>query len=216
MRIALMSDIHGYKPSIPDCDMLLVAGDLTSRGTIPQVQNFLDWFGALRVKYKVFIAGNHDFLFEDAEALVRAMVRDSGCTYLNASGVEIEGLKLWGSPWTPWFYDWAFNFPEADLPRGDRARAHWAQIPEGTDILLTHGPPRGILDATARGELVGCPGLMERVELVRPKLHVFGHIHEAYGKKVQAWEDGRKTTFVNAAVCTLQYKPINPVQLVDL
>ena len=114
-------------------------------------------------------------------------------------------LKFWGSPWQPEFGSWAFN-----LPRGAKLRAKWKLIPRGTDVLITHSPPRGILDATAYHSL-GCEELSKRVAIVRPRLHVFGHIHEAYG---QVELDG--TTFVNAAICDAAYDEIRAPVVIDL
>ena len=130
----------------------------------------------------------------------------TGVTYLEDEEVEIEGLRLWGSPWQPWFYDWAFN-----LPRGPALRAKWDRIPAGIDVLVTHGPPHGVLDHVGRGEDVGCEELLEAVRRVRPRLHVFGHIHEGYG---QLERDGVR--FVNASTCTLSYDPVNAPILFDL
>ena len=126
--------------------------------------------------------------------------------YLSDSGRTIDGVRVWGSPWQPWFYDWAFN-----LPRGAALAAKWALIPDGTDVLVTHGPPLGVLDTTLRGEPVGCAALRGRVAQLRPRLHLFGHIHEAYGVV-----DHDGTLFVNASNCTLAYEPDNAAIVVDL
>ena len=131
---------------------------------------------------------------------------EAGAIYLEDSGVDLLGLRWYGSPWQPRFFDWAFN---AD--RGAPLRQIWAQIPSGTDVLLTHGPPHGILDTTVRGQSVGCEELTLAIQRVRPKLHVFGHIHECYGQLVR---DG--THYVNASSCNLQYLPIHPPIVVDL
>ena len=113
---------------------------------------------------------------------------------------------MWGSPWQPWFYDWAFN-----LQRGPEIRAKWDRIPAGVDVLVTHGPPAGILDRVVDGRSVGCADLLDAVRRVRPLLHVFGHIHEAYG---EVERDG--TRFVNASTCTVRYAPVNAPVVVDL
>jgi Icc-related predicted phosphoesterase len=126
--------------------------------------------------------------------------------YLLDEELELEGLKFYGSPYQPEFCNWAFN-----LPRGPQLARKWAKIPDDTDVLITHGPPGGILDRVAGGELVGCNDLRKRVKEINPKLHVFGHIHEAYGWH---WED--KTIFVNAANCDLGYNPINKPVVVEI
>lgn len=121
------------------------------------------------------------------------------CHYLENSGVEVAGLRIWGSPITPWFFDWAFN-----RQRGADIRRYWAQIPDQIDVLLTHGPPYGIRDLNWQGTLTGCEDLNQRVWEVAPKLHVFGHIHEAYGIT-----EVNGTQFVNAANLNLQYQPVH-------
>jgi hypothetical protein len=111
--------------------------------------------------------------------------------------ITLDGLNFYGTPWQPWFYDWAFN-----LQRGPQIRAKWELIPSNTDILISHGPPLGHGDLTSRREQVGCADLLATVEANRPKLHIFGHIHEAYGVTCN-----EHTTFINASSCTLNYKP---------
>lgn len=196
-KIVLISDSHGKhnQLDLPEGDLLLHAGDITGRGLGWQVREFMDWFGAQPHRYKVMIAGNHDFMAEQKPDEFLAMV-PPGVIYLNDSGVELEGIRIWGSPIQPWFHDWAFN-----RRRGAEIAAHWAQIPADTDILVTHGPPFGILDRTAHGERVGCEDLTLRLTQVRPRLHVFGHIHEAYGH-VQRDD----IHYVNASVLDLQYQ----------
>lgn len=206
MRIVCLSDTHGLhdRLTIPDGDLLLHAGDATGHGNPAEWESFARWLAALPHRHKVAIAGNHDFCCERHPAASRAAMR--GVHYLQDELVEIEGLRIWGSPWQPWFYDWAFN-----LQRGREIAAKWALIPDGIDILVTHGPPMGILDRTANGDDVGCEDLRRELGRVRPRLHVFGHIHEAYGERV---ENGCR--FVNASNCTLRYEPRQPPIVVDL
>src|SRR5262249_2167811 len=154
---------------------LLVAGDLTKRGTLDQIDAFDAWIGGLPHRRKVIIAGNHDFAFERGP---EARERIRGATYLQDELLEVDGIRIWGSPWQPRFFDWASN-----LDRGEPLRRVWARIPAGIDVLLTHGPPHAILDRCWDGRLVGDEELREAVFRVRPKLHVFGHIHEAYGQR---------------------------------
>lgn len=199
MRIVLASDTHGkhHEFTLPDGDLLIHAGDFTKRGELPEVTAFMQWLGSQPHPHKVLIAGNHDFLAERDPALFASLIPD-GVHYLNDSGVELLGMKIWGSPVQPWFYDWAFN-----RSRGADIQRHWDLIPAGTDILVTHGPPYGILDRTKLGQLVGCEDLTRTLERMHPKprLHVFGHIHEAHGLLER---DG--TTYVNASVLNLEYK----------
>ncbi|MCB9235695.1 MAG: metallophosphatase domain-containing protein [Bacteroidia bacterium] len=196
MKIVFISDTHGKHKDLqlPDGDVLVHAGDLSPRGSARDLQEFFHWFETRPHAHKICIAGNHDFLAEDNPEMFAKLVPDN-VIYLNDSGCEIEGVKFWGSPITPWFYDWAFN-----RKRGEEIARYWSLIPEDTDVLITHGPPYGILDKTARGDLAGCEELLRRVEEVQPKIHVFGHIHEARG----AVKKG-KTQFVNASVLNLMY-----------
>ena len=205
MRVVCISDTHGLhnQVSVPDGDLLIHAGDLSRSGKEDDVRAFDRWLGTLPHPHKVVIAGNHDFGFEQ-EPDARSWITQA--LYLQDEEVTLGGLRIWGSPWQPWFFDWAFN-----LHRGEPLRKVWAQIPVGIDVLVTHGPPRGILDTTSRGEAVGCDDLLEAVQRIRPRLHLFGHIHEAYGQVTQGG-----TTFVNASVCNLRYRPVQPPIVVEL
>jgi Icc-related predicted phosphoesterase len=207
MRIALISDTHGKHDGLllPEADLLIHAGDFSQRGRLAEVQDFMAWFAKQPHPHKVLIAGNHDFMAEQDPALFASLI-PPGITYLNDSGTEIGGLKIWGSPIQPWFFDWAFN-----RQRGSDIQKHWDLIPADTDILITHGPPLGALDKTASGEVVGCANLMAKVEEVQPRLHVFGHIHEGHGLEVRG-----KTTFVNASVLNLRYMLVWEATVVEL
>lgn len=189
MRIVCVSDTHAnhHKTQVPDGDLLLHAGDITRHGDLDDVASFDYWLGTLPHRYKVVICGNHDFCFEQTPLRARSCITNA--VYLEDESCTIEGIAIYGSPWQPWFGGWAFN-----LERGAALAEKWAMIPTGTQILITHGPPEGILDRTNRGECVGCRDLLERVQIVRPVLHVFGHIHEAAGRIER---DG--TTFINAS-----------------
>jgi predicted phosphodiesterase len=207
MRIVCVSDTHNLhdRIALPDGDLLLHAGDATMHGTEAEIAEFDAWLGTVPHRHKVVIAGNHDFLFQTEPAKARRLITNA--VYLEDSGVTLEGLSIWGSPWQPWYFDWAFN-----LRRGAPLRAVWDKIPAGTDVLLTHGPPRGVLDRVARsGEAVGCEELLEAVERLRPKVNVFGHIHEGYGREER---DG--TLFVNASTCDPRYRPVNPPAVIDV
>lgn len=207
-KIVCLSDTHNYheRVRVPEGDVLIHAGDATGRGTLDEIVSFNRWFAALPHRYKIFVAGNHDWLFETSSAFARKLL-DSSIFYLQDSFVEIENLKIYGSPWQPRFYDWAFN-----LTRGAELAEKWKLIPEDTDVLITHGPPHGILDEVPRQYFVentGCEELRKRVEIVKPKLHVFGHIHCGYG---QTEKFGVK--FVNASTCDEEYNPRNaPIQI---
>jgi len=180
--------------------MIIHAGDISNKGAVGEVEDFLDWYKSLNFKYKIFIAGNHDFFLERASQYEIESMIPKELIYLNDSGTTIEGIKIWGSPVQPWFYDWAFN-----RKRGEEIRKHWDLIPQNNDILITHGPPHNILDNTISGEHAGCEDLLETVKNIKPKIHVFGHIHEDYGMKEVA-----NTTYINASVLDIRYRLVNP------
>lgn len=205
MKITAISDTHGQheKLKLPQADILIHAGDVSKRGTEAQIKEFINWFSAQPHQHKIFIAGNHDFFFEQADETQLNEVIPSNIIYLNDSGIDINGIKIWGSPVQPWFHNWAFN-----RRRGEEIRKHWDLIPTQTDILITHGPVCGILDRTVYGQEVGCADLLEAVERIKPRVHICGHIHEAYGEKVVA-----QTRFINACVVNEDYFLVNsPVE----
>ena len=200
MKIVAISDTHGQHQSmsIPSGDLLIHAGDLSKRGTKTEVEDFLNWFSTLPHPYKVFIAGNHDFYFErESNSEIQKMIPEN-IIYLNDNQTVIEGVKIWGSPIQPWFFDWAFN-----RKRGAEIKKHWDLIPAGTDILITHGPAFGILDLTINYKNVGCEELIKKIEIIKPKYHICGHIHEAHGVMEK---DG--TTFINASQLNVHYRPV--------
>lgn len=205
-RLVIFSDTHGLhdQVEVPAGDILIHAGDVTNRGTLAQVSAFDDFLASLPHEHKIVIAGNHDFCFEEDPAPARARLRHA--TYVQDYAVEKMGLRCYGSPWQPAFFDWAFN-----LPRGEALREKWSRIPDDLDVLITHGPPHGILDRTHDNRDVGCEELRARVTTIKPRLHCFGHIHEAPGVRV---EDD--TLFINATTGDLAYRPVNPPIVVDI
>ena len=207
MRIVCLSDTHNCNNqiSVPDGDVLIHAGDATIQGTIDEIVLFNEWFSNLPHQHKIFVAGNHDWLFETYNAYALELLSDK-IIYLQDSSVEIEKLKIYGSPWQPRFFDWAFN-----LNRGAEIAEKWKLIANDTDILITHGPPFGILDETPRGDFAGCEELRKKVEQIKPQLHIFGHIHYAYGK-IEKFG----TTFINASNCDESYDPTNLPIIIDL
>lgn len=204
-RIVCLSDTHSLHDElvVPDGDILLHAGDFTRRGTPPEIERFAQFLARMPHAHKVIVAGNHDFLLQSDRDMASELLGD--VTYLQDAGATIAGLRIWGSPWQPWFHDWAFN-----LPRGAQLADRWALIPDAIDVLITHGPPLGILDRTSRGAAVGCEELRTARERIRPKLHLFGHIHEAYGVSQEA-----AILSVNACNCDLGYRPVNPPIVID-
>lgn len=214
-RIVFLSDTHNQHENIivPDGDLLIHAGDATNYGTEVEVENFLSRYAYLPHLHKIFVAGNHDWLYENDNRRARLLTANHGIEYLQDSFTEIEGLKIYGSPWQPRFFDWAFN-----LNRGAEMAEKWKLIPADIDILITHGPPHGILDEVPRQywtENTGCEELRKKVEEIaafgKLKVHVFGHIHCGYGT---AENFGVK--FINAANCDEAYNPTQPPVVVDL
>ncbi|NQY36006.1 MAG: metallophosphoesterase [Alteromonadaceae bacterium] len=194
-----IADTHGmYRDiAIPYGDILIHAGDITMRGKLEELEDFNNWLGELPHRYKIVIAGNHDWCFERRNAESRKIITNG--IYLEDDSIDIDGYKFYGSPWQPWFFNWAFN-----LNRGKDIKAKWDLIPTNVDVLITHGPVYGVLDKVISGEHVGCEDLLRKVKQIKPSVHVCGHIHEGYGVIEQ--ED---TTFLNASVNSERYKPIN-------
>ncbi|MFB6346656.1 MAG: metallophosphatase domain-containing protein [bacterium] len=208
-RIVAISDTHGQHGllDIPDGDLLVHAGDFAARGRIQDINPFNDWLDSLPHEEIIFVPGNHDFCFEARAQQETAINRLQAADVLIDQVTTVDGLKIWGSPWQPEFFDWAFN-----LPRGKPLREKWDLIPEDVDVLITHGPPFKIGDTVQpKNESVGCEDLRDRVREVVPEVHVFGHIHEGYGT-YQKWD----VTFVNASICDGNYSPINEPIVIDV
>lgn len=216
IKIDCISDLHGCKPALHGGDLLIVAGDLTARDTEYQHDDFFVWLNDQAYKKKIFIAGNHDnYLQRNNEKFIKALNK-LDLEYLCDSGTEFEGLKIWGSPWTSQFpginpHCCAFTYPFMKSME-DR----WNLIPDDVDILITHSPPFGILDQieTEYGAHVGDKDLREVLNnRLKPKLHVFGHIHENGGKQVILKKPGYGTenniTCVNASVVDERYRHVN-------
>lgn len=224
--IIFISDTHSkhwevdeiFELSKMSADIIVHSGDMSSRGTRREIKDFLDWFNELPFKHKICIPGNHDLFFDYERApkthrgLTRFGLSKSTKSdvdeliseypeihILNDSGIELYGIKFWGSPITPWFHDWAFNRVETEI------NEHWNLILKDTDILITHGPPFLINDFTVWDKKnVGCPHLLNRVKEINPKIHAFGHIHEGYGK----FQD-EKTLYINASNLNVRYEVVN-------
>jgi Icc-related predicted phosphoesterase len=209
--------MEGYN-TLPKGDVLIHAGDTCNIGSESDVRQFVHWFQNLKgFDTKIFIAGNHDWGFEKKEPWLKHYINDenlsqSDCVYLEDESFTIEDpkfskpIKFYGTPWQPIFLNWAFNVPRENL------HLMWEKIPLDTDVLITHTPPQGILDLTLYGDATGCSSLRYYVdEKIKPALHVFGHIHEAYGTMTNS-----NTLFVNASICTRRYLPSNKPIIVKL
>jgi Icc-related predicted phosphoesterase len=222
-RFVCISDTHEQHDmiKIPDGDVLIHGGDITSTGELKSIQDFSTWLGQLPHKHKVVIAGNHDVTFEpefykkhwkryhdhpfgtDGSIVKEAL---TNCHYLEDQEIVINDIRIWGSPWQPHFCSWAFN-----LPRGEELKKKWDLIPEGIDILITHGPPLGQGDLCYDARRVGCEDLLDRIRVIKPKIHVFGHIHE--GRGITHYDD---IYFINACSVDFSYSPIHKAIIFDI
>lgn len=235
MRIVCISDTHSLHEMmelpLPTGDVLIHAGDISNRGGERDVTNFVNWFQDIEgFNSKIFISGNHDHCFEQVNKphhkrdydwvrhlMAPENLAQSDVFYLEDNFMTIEypefsrPIKIYGSPWQPWFYDWAFNLPRL----GEELDLKWSMIPEDVDVLITHGPPNGILDLVDNfrqlNRNVGCELLRFHMERIKPALNVFGHIHEGYGH-----EKIDDVLYVNASICTAKYIPSNKPIIVDL
>jgi Icc-related predicted phosphoesterase len=209
--IVCISDLHEHLVDIPACDLLLIAGDVSFafKGDLTAKRAFLagefkQWLERVPADEIVLVAGNHDQSIE-AQGLPDGL----RCHYLQDAGLELFGLRIWGTPWQPWFYDWAFNAPRRD---GEEFLASkFAAIPVDTDIVVAHGPPRGYGDLTLGGEHVGSTAMTRTLERVQSRLMVCGHIHPAHGR----YRLGA-TEIINASLVNEDYRPVNPVINIEL
>ena len=209
MKIVFISDTHNLHDQItvPDGDILIHAGDLTMAGTAEEINDAGRWLRSLPHKYKIVIAGNHDFLFEKNPGQAKNLLGRS-VTYLQDNEIEIEGLRIWGSPWQPWFMNWAFGVPRGQLHK------YWDLIPKELDILVTHGPPYGFLDQASpylKSEHLGDEELLETLRQTALKIHVFGHIHGGFGAS-----EFNGIKLYNASAVDEAYRPFSRAHIVDL
>mmetsp|Transcript_29808 Transcript_29808/g.83285 ORF Transcript_29808/g.83285 Transcript_29808/m.83285 type:complete len:303 (+) Transcript_29808:45-953(+) len=235
IRVVCISDTHSKHTTIkkiPEGDILIHAGDFSNTGYEKELDEFGKFFAGLPHKHKVIIAGNHDLSLDvedyvkvhrkrfhrnrpefDAQACRDRFTSNPGYHFLENDSTVIEGLKIHGSPQSPWFCDWAFG-PE----RGPDIQKYWDRIPDDTDILVTHGPPLGYGDLCyPNNNRAGCYNLLRRVERVKPKYHIFGHIHEGYGAYTNAKDDTDPgTIFINASTATYNYRMTNPPIVFDM
>jgi Icc-related predicted phosphoesterase len=217
MRVVAIADTHQFHDELvlPPGDVLLSAGDAGRGGDVDELGGFFEWLSDQPHALKVFVPGNHDGCLQHPAVLTRMRAAFPAVRILVDEALVIDGIRWWGSPWTPLHFDWAFMHP-----RGPKLAERWACIPDDTDVLVTHGPPQHILDDVAayrfgRGVLdgidgdlahddryAGCADLRARVRVVRPRLHLFGHIHSQKGV---VDDDG--TTFVNCTTNECELPP---------
>jgi Icc-related predicted phosphoesterase len=218
MIITIISDTHGKHNEItqdlPGGDLLLHAGDISSMGYQHEVQQFCKWFNNVEnYNHKIFIAGNHDWGFQNnVEKIMEIVNSYKTVDYIQDETISVgddeKMVNIYGSPWQPEFYNWAFNLPK----NGVELAAKWDAIPDNTDILITHGPAFGVLDTVA-GKMwdnLGCQLLTNKIKSIKPKIHVCGHIHSGYGY----YFDG-DTHFINASVLNEAYQYTNKPITID-
>lgn len=191
MKLICTSDTHGRHEEInhfPDGDVFIHAGDF-SNGGLNFLPKFDKWLGTLPYKHKIVIAGNHDFC---AGPLKNAH-------YLLNESIIIDGIKFYGSPYTPRISNFAFDY----LRGSKQAYLNWETIPNDTDVLITHGPAYGIGDKTVRNENVGCEKLFQRLHWIDYTYHIFGHVHEGYGLYANK--------HANVSAMNYNYELVNPL-----
>ncbi len=201
MRLLHLSDTHNLHRqlcNLPAADIIVHSGDMSMAGTGQEIMDFIEWYGALEYKYKIFVAGNHDYSLDGKSQEIIQSFLPENCFYLCNSGVEIDCIRFWGVPF----------FLSDDLQGA--FPSIMKLIPKDTDILISHRPPLGVLD-NSNNIAFGCPDLLQRVLDVCPCYHLFGHIHDAYGI-----EKSKYTTFVNAALLDEKYRLLNNPFTLDI
>ena len=246
MKITCISDLHGHYPQLPGGDLLIVAGDLTARDEPGERIQFLRWLSEQNYRKRIFIGGNHDnslvgtniktieggnthYLCDSGTEFEWFETEDTKWGPRHLPGLRGMKLKIWGSPWTKRFPGVNPHCTAFMLDSDEELAEKWVLIPEDTDILITHCPPYGIMDTVLRDHLdtdgerhewrdhTGSGSLTAKIQQIRPKLHVFGHIHERYGQDATQWGlDGPITRFVNASHVNERYEPVNPPIEIEL
>jgi len=220
LSITILSDTHNMhgmltgKFAIPEADIFIHAGDITMAGDLDPILDFNDWLKHLPHKHKIVIAGNHDkFLADHSDNGFNGKKILSNATYLDEETINIEGINIYGSPYTPSFANMRKGLAFYK-ERGIELKSIWDEIPDNTDILITHGPPYGIFDhaydGSPNGFSVGDKMLLAKIKQINPKYHIFGHIHEDGGKMIKRGN----TTFINASVINKEYNLTNKPRVI--
>lgn len=204
IRIAVLSDLHGYEPKTTGGDLLIIAGDLTASDKQTQYDRFFFWLDHQKYSKKIIVGGNHDGWLAERDTCIDYFPE---CDYLCDEGTEFEGIKIWGSPHTKTFIGINPLCAAFMCDTEEDLNEYWQMIPLDTDILITHGPPKGILDTSYNNNRCGSETLLRHVMEVKPRYHFFGHIHECGGKDPHVIEN---THFINASHVDHRYKPVNP------
>lgn len=216
MKICSISDTHSLhrQVEIPECDVLICSGDISYKGEQDIVNDFIIWFGTQQPKHKILVFGNHEVGYSNhlSKKFIKSqdLIKQNNIHYLQNSEVIIDNLKFYGSPATPYFYGWEWNFQ-----RGSDISRVWNKIPQDTDILITHGPAYSILDYVPslnnRDPHQGCKDLLNKINTLNLKAHICGHIHGSYGTIIR-----NNMRFVNAAICDESYKASNKPIVFDI
>jgi Icc-related predicted phosphoesterase len=220
MIIDCISDLHGFYPQLEGGDLLIVAGDLTAQDRPTEYNQFAVWMKEQNYKKRIVIAGNHDNWIQCAPCTLKTLQEMGNFEYLCDSGTEFMGYRIYGSPWTKTFDGMNPKCKAFCVDTEEELADKWSLIPENTEILITHSPPKYIMDVINRGpypQNTGSDSLREKVKKMNHKLHVFGHIHEGYGKEeIERLTDGHKIILVNASHVNERYQPVNAPQRIIL
>lgn len=208
MIIDCTSDLHGHFPKLDGGDLLIIAGDITASDDYDHILEFKEWYRKQQYKKIVHIAGNHDNWIQKRFAMAGQETWDhEKFAYLEDSGTEFDGLKIWGMPWTTTFPGMNPLCKAFTRDTEKELQQYVEMIPDDTDILVTHGPPHYVLDKTSDGREVGHGHLYGYLRyVIRPQLHVYGHIHESYGQI----EYFSGCISVNASHMNEHCEPVNP------
>lgn len=217
-KICAISDTHNKHDSItiPECDILIHAGDATFGGQPNELRDFAEWMNEQEAGRIVYVPGNHELWLQQNLEIGKSILLKycPGMDILIDQTIDIEGIKIHGSPATPFFHNWAWNYAKSDSEAALRNIEHiqkkWDLIPLNANILITHGPAYKVLDQNKEGEHCGDYNLMSTIIDLRPDLHVCGHIHEGHGHE---HHDG--IDFYNVSICNRAYLPLNPVTIID-
>jgi len=216
MKIVVISDTHNRHRQliIPEGDVLIHAGDISNWGVSKHIIDFNAWLATLPHQYKLVISGNHDTCLQGKRtpsSITWARKLLSNANYLQDEEITIDGIKFYGTPWTPWYGDWAFTLKK----ESDRS-LKWNKIPKNTDVLITHGPPYSFRDncsppENSKERHVGCNALRKTIERIKPRLNVFGHVHIGYGIS-----HNKHTKFINASVCSHEFDTVKKPFIIEI
>jgi len=217
MKIVHISDTHGLhndktlsdQLKVIKADAIVHSGDF-SHSNWDSTREFFDWYLALDFEHKIVVPGNHDRFIErlTTDAYARKELMPAGLNLLIDEEIEIDGVKFYGSPFTPQFYNWAFQL------YGEEGIEKWKQIPDDVNVLITHGPAKGMLDTVSelKNDPLGCPFLKERIQqLPNLKAHLFGHIHGGYGR-----EEINGVLYLNSSILDEKYRVTNKPQVFEI